>query len=973
MDKVLNPETNKYISISGNVFKSLLKNKLYIFDGTKLVKNKSTNSTESNNPTAESNNLIAESNNPTAESNNLIAESNNPTAESNNLTAESDNLTAESNNLTAESDNLTAGSNNLTAESDNLTAGSDNLTAGSNNLTAGSNNLTAESDNLTAGSNNPAAESNNPTAKSNNPAAESNNPTAKSNNLTAESDNLPAEFNNLPAESNNLTVELHSDKIYALIKEYNAIDYDEIYKLHMQVNNESMESYGVIRIKYVEYMNVFIYDTYSKLDIDAVVNILNGDNMSGKTSIANIIKFGLFGKISGDLMYKTNILNITCDSGYIRIALIINDQDAMITRTISMSTSGEEIIKSEYVNINSALLDNKLFKLFESFNNINSSILINGTHTEKIDIIHSICNTDKYEKYCTYYKKQRTVLSNDLLILQNKIHDINIDIATDIDAKIDAYNIVIDDTKCDISEVQNVIIKHNTVLSELNDKLNKYKNYKKHSVELFNTPYPNEKYQTEYNMDINNIDTDINNIDDIIDINVLISYKHKLININNSGDVSRVDIPSSDIMNYIDELLSNLGQCENKLKIITNDIRKLDYTGKLDDNDIMKTNLDEISELESQKLNLNVIPNKYIFSDNDKSFFAAYKKKFSNININQSDLLHILGNLVSIDTIHYKIEKSIITDKIMPVINNMDLLRDTERYNNLTEMSKKNAEINKLIEENNTIKIQNATIDNDIKWRKYCNLQFDLNTIKKNINEYNTLLYQYKLIIQSAINKCLHSDSVFIKHAQETALNEVNKLTTEINELIIIIKSTENNLKQLNEKLYSAMNALAVLSNVKQCDRTELTKLIDETTRKIHILSEYIRIFSKKELPMKLNNEIIAHFVNNINKIFSSFVSYTLSFDMTTLNFSIHKQGINKSLICNRLSGYESLILQISINCVYNTLLTNNHKFNIFIIDEGFDKVDRYKTQDTLPKLLKLIKSYFNTILCITHKTLATF
>ena len=107
----------------------------------------------------------------------------------------------------------------------------------------------------------------------------------------------------------------------------------------------------------------------------------------------------------------------------------------------------------------------------------------------------------------------------------------------------------------------------------------------------------------------------------------------------------------------------------------------------------------------------------------------------------------------------------------------------------------------------------------------------------------------------------------------------------------------------------------------------------------------------------------------NANLIFSSNTKYKIKhqLDDKTLTFHIIDKTSNVSLDPSRLCGFETVILDISLNRAALDI-SNHNKPSIFIVDERLDCIDQIQFTDVVSKLSSILKQHFHINIIISHR-----
>lgn len=260
-------------------------------------------------------------------------------------------------------------------------------------------------------------------------------------------------------------------------------------------------------------------------------------------------------------------------------------------------------------------------------------------------------------------------------------------------------------------------------------------------------------------------------------------------------------------------------------------------------------------------------------------------------------------------------------------------------------------------------------------WISYSNIAID-NNVNKDIIEYNIKLLNLleKLTQLDMYNEYLQTYDNIDKN--NTLLNILNDWSVEFTQL-------SKNINDLNSKNNSSRTNLSIIQNIiTESTRKVLeyekynTSLIDIKTNissiehNILVCKKYIDIFSPSKIPFDLLNIKFTSFDDIVNNIFSRYTKYLFKSDRTESNkllFTVVNKYNGVTMNSERLSGFESIILNIAINQA-TLSLSSRFKCELMIIDESFDCIDSSRFMNELPGLIEIILQYYQTMIIISHR-----
>ena len=396
-------------------------------------------------------------------------------------------------------------------------------------------------------------------------------------------------------------------------------------------------------------------------------------------------------------------------------------------------------------------------------------------------------------------------------------------------------------------------------------------------------------------------------------------------------------------------------ETENKLK---NQHQSLTQT--LNNYDVQKNHVDDL-----------IFKNEEIFKNNQKlyKFLDILKKREIQTLQNRNQVIlsriHIFDSKNAIKYLtHLKISKSL--NKILKLRKSKEL--NSEILNSEIQKELLNSEI------------QNLDFFNDcgellkkLKNDKVCMENNLLYTEK--IKDLNVLLKYLRIngLVQYISDNI---KALEIQKANELLNSRAQKLTLEIQKFQNKLNDLRNSFKECQNSEILLRSRIEILS-LKIDQYTENTKLIvsineeiAELENKITIYNEYLRLFNNKELPFKLMSIKLTTFDNVVNSIFQKYTNYVFSHDQSEtgkLLFVIKNKKNKCYLDIDRLSGYESINLQLALNQAVLSI-SSIQRCGFIVIDESFDCIDQSKFIDQLPSIVDNIRQYYQNIILISHR-----
>ena len=327
----------------------------------------------------------------------------------------------------------------------------------------------------------------------------------------------------------------------------------------------------------------------------------------------------------------------------------------------------------------------------------------------------------------------------------------------------------------------------------------------------------------------------------------------------------------------------------------------------------------------------------------------------------------------SIDSIKRSIDKAVEKEKenIQQEIDTLieDMNSKKEEYKTLKE------KVDKIKEKETEL---NDELDNEKK--QYINIQNDIKNVQREIDLYDS-------------GKCptcrtdFNSDHFVTLRASFVEKKEgYEKIKSEVEDNIKLVKERQIKLKGLSEKTTTAFNDLSyLLKNYKgQIDRLnqkktlesgkksvnvqEFQNTITELEEKKSISHDNVTISKEKELYYKelnrifgedgVKKSIIAGIIKPINHFISENIKkmglpFEVRLDET---FSSEIKSLGSVVEHDSLSTGETKLINISILVAYLKLIRTKKHINILFLDEVFSSIDL----ENISKILALLKSFSN-------------
>jgi DNA repair exonuclease SbcCD ATPase subunit len=208
----------------------------------------------------------------------------------------------------------------------------------------------------------------------------------------------------------------------------------------------------------------------------------------------------------------------------------------------------------------------------------------------------------------------------------------------------------------------------------------------------------------------------------------------------------------------------------------------------------------------------------------------------------------------------------------------------------------------------------------------------------------------------------------------------IKVMLDDIENLTDIISQLDQQLNTFKKELSECSGKIATLIEQQknyQINNDQINVLgegIASDEKLLEVYKEYKRLFNEKNIPLKMLDSKMNTFVENVNNIFSSHTKYVFKYTQTNsgkMDFDVLDKVKQLTLEPDRLSGYESIMLQLAINQAIGSI-SNQSRSGFILIDESLDCIDQTRFVEKLPDIIESIRKYYQTILLISHRDVPT-
>lgn len=453
-----------------------------------------------------------------------------------------------------------------------------------------------------------------------------------------------------------------------------------------------------------------------------------------------------------------------------------------------------------------------------------------------------------------------------------------------------------------------------------------------------------------------------------------------------------------ELYNYVKNenktLLTKRIQLETELNTYKQANNTIEIDTNVSKSDLLKNYKQYQAELKQINKNI-IIPKKIIELQKGESFdslISIYKNKLEqyhkHIDINIECTEYEMNKLKELLNTYDK--KSFITEKPLDYNEDTDYSVEIE---NITQYLKHNSiqedicydnfislkDINNLKSQLNKMKSKNDLSDKQFIliqsfFKNYIkNCQFNLNQYNSNISKIliDKLKQYTDCINYEKYQEYLNDMNLYNKYKQYFQYNSdkeylnLLELNKEYNEYMIEKDTLKNKIQNV-EVIISKLELIEKYKNTNNEKIKELNYTLDELNKKLEIVNIYKNLVSDKYLPKYLLEYTIKQIQQEANELIYTLCNITISFETIEnckWNIIIHKN--NMELSVHQCSGYETFIINVALKIIFD-----KYKFysgiKMFFIDEGLDCVSE-ENYDKLDDLFELLKSYYNTVIIISH------
>lgn len=405
----------------------------------------------------------------------------------------------------------------------------------------------------------------------------------------------------------------------------------------------------------------------------------------------------------------------------------------------------------------------------------------------------------------------------------------------------------------------------------------------------------------------------------------------------------------------IDELI-DIDDVVSQIELHTNKLQKLKESTEQNTNLINSTKTElNISENEFNKMNYDNILNDKKELAEVSSQLQKRKEQYARLSAN---LKHLQEQISHLETHEYD-------PNCKYCISNPFVQKATEAKNKLPETLEKIEELKQQIKEYSTQQeilqpiVESAELN-------YTKLRNDVQRLTQSLTSLTELNESNIALIKTVEDKIKHLKQQEKKyHKQEKIQLNNKKLLSEIRELEIKYSNSKNLYKSYQSEMMAYNSQLASLQttlNVWKDKQTQLNELYDE----ISVYESYLSAIAKNGVPHMLLKKILPVIEDEVNSILNQIVDFyiTLEADDKNINCYLHYNEDTHWPV-ELASGMERFMISVAIRAALINV-SSLPRPNFIAIDEGFGVLDSDKIS-SVSLLFDYLKTQFEFILCISH------
>lgn len=727
---------------------------------------------------------------------------------------------------------------------------------------------------------------------------------------------------------------------------------ESIIKIHteymQQIKNNVISNVGHFWYPIsLEFKNLFGYagNHENTINFKKGVSSITGQNATGKTSIMNIILFGLFHKLLYKGSQNIDILNNKESKGYLKLSIQHGLMQYTITKDFTRQKNKTSpvlvITKLKYTSNNTTttlLSDTAITKIkelvgdlddFHKCNILNNKDQYNDffalNNGDKIKYLKEIFQLNYFDELITLNKTKQ--LSVDTLLTNKKAHQsiINKDNATLTSSNTTNLDEIIKEL-ASLDNIESLIQKKLQQLSKNYDTTQKEITQKESQIIQVNNTY-----------------------DELEEIVNMLNKKHPDFTLKYNINELKTDMAVK--KNQIIKIPHTMRELQNKLLIINNKIKNMNITTpNKSKEELYKIKCQSESKITRLETDINKIQN---ITNSNSPIFPSSK-----ITHTEDEIINGINKMQKLYKPQSNPNESLnnITQKIKNINTRLSKYKNIKVVTNLNELIKQKTIIEKDIEQ-----LKNKYNELIKKSKSYIvtfDLDIDAITIPDKIIELQTnIKIKDSEPQKTTINMISYKKNLIELETLQSQINNLQQKTLTNKNIDLYITNIDNIVKKnkltikefgemKNNLLLPIQNTLTDIKNNKTDDyRNELNTLVNnrtDMTNKINDIQTVIKNNEKIDLIIQNNKNIDVH-NNNINKRIETYNYYT------TIN--------NIEKIKNDLALLDKKLLSITRTYNYNELKIELEKYKneLSCIEHNINLDNQIKELENMINSIRII------------------
>ena len=220
----------------------------------------------------------------------------------------------------------------------------------------------------------------------------------------------------------------------------------------------------------------------------------------------------------------------------------------------------------------------------------------------------------------------------------------------------------------------------------------------------------------------------------------------------------------------------------------------------------------------------------------------------------------------------------------------------------------------------------------------------------------------FKIKLQNDLNGVIQNIDTFYKN--KDIIENNSKLLVSVNEVKMIIKNIESDIKSVNNKLFNASTEKGKLE-LQYKNTTDQLNKVKELESSYEAYKLYTNIISRDGIPYEIITRTLPEIEKEVNNILQQIVEFSITLQTDGKNIMTNIVYDDKRWPLEMASGMEKFVSGLAIR-VSLINISNLPRPNIICIDEGFGCADSDHLGQ-MGALFSYLKHQFDFIWVISH------